>query len=197
MLATNENNVLEEFFRTGVYRPRPAEQTYATSSPSMDISRASNLDLVATRPRRRVGRPGARDGAFDLSALKPEFESRYGFVSGASITPTAWPPSVRCTDESGVLVDPHTDGVKVAREFVEPGVPMLVLETALPAKFSETIEEAWAVRRAARQSGGPGIAAAARRGHGLRRGRRAALPRGPRQDVMPDPAGPVMAACGM
>ena len=46
-------------------------------------------------------------------------------------------------DETGVLIDPHTaDGVKVAREFVEPGVPMLVLETALPAKFSETIEEA-------------------------------------------------------
>jgi threonine synthase len=41
------------------------------------------------------------------------------------------------------MVDTHTaDGIKVAREFVEPGVPMIVLETALPAKFNETIREA-------------------------------------------------------
>ncbi|MBP6621566.1 MAG: threonine synthase, partial [Alcaligenes sp.] len=44
VLATNENNVLEEFFRTGIYRPRGSDQTYATSSPSMDISRASNFE---------------------------------------------------------------------------------------------------------------------------------------------------------
>jgi len=44
---------------------------------------------------------------------------------------------------TGVLIDPHTaDGIKVAASFVEPGIPMLVLETALPAKFSEVIEEA-------------------------------------------------------
>ena len=150
VLATNENNVLEEFFRTGVYRPRPAEQTYATSSPSMDISRASNFerfvfDLVGRDPARvqALWAGLARDGSFDLSALKSEFESRYGFVSGASTHADRLATIRSVYDESGVLVDPHTaDGVKVAREFVEPGVPMLVLETALPAKFSETIEEA-------------------------------------------------------
>ena len=74
VLATNENNVLEEFFRTGVYRPRPAAQTYATSSPSMDISRASNFerfvfDFVGRDPKRvaalwdevaRTGKPERR-----------------------------------------------------------------------------------------------------------------------------------------
>jgi threonine synthase len=52
--------------------------------------------------------------------------------------------TIRSTFEStGVLIDPHTaDGVKVAAQYVEPGIPMLVLETALPAKFSETIQEA-------------------------------------------------------
>jgi threonine synthase len=44
VLATNENNVLDEFFRTGIYRPRSAAQTFLTSSPSMDISRASNFE---------------------------------------------------------------------------------------------------------------------------------------------------------
>jgi threonine synthase len=46
-------------------------------------------------------------------------------------------------DRTGILIDPHTaDGVKVAAPFVEKGIPMLVLETALPAKFSEFIQEA-------------------------------------------------------
>lgn len=150
VLATNENNVLEEFFRTGIYRPRPAEQTYATSSPSMDISRASNFErFVFDLVGRDAGRVKAlwadmaRDGFFDLSALKPQFEAQYGFVSGASTHDDRLATIRSLYDETGVLVDPHTaDGVKVAREHVEPGVPMLVLETALPAKFSETIEAA-------------------------------------------------------
>ncbi|AKP89169.1 threonine synthase [Achromobacter ruhlandii] len=150
VLATNENNVLEEFFRTGIYRPRPAEQTYATSSPSMDISRASNFerfvfDLVGRDADRvkALWADMARDGFFDLSALKPQFEAQYGFVSGASSHEDRLATIRSLYDETGVLVDPHTaDGVKVAREHVEPGVPMLVLETALPAKFSETIEAA-------------------------------------------------------
>lgn len=150
VLATNENNVLEEFFRTGVYRPRAAAQTYATSSPSMDISRASNFerfvfDLTGrdTDRVKELWTTMARDGAFDLSDMKDQFESRYGFVSGASSHTDRLATIRSVYDATGVLVDPHTaDGVKVAREFVEPGVPMLVLETALPAKFSETIEEA-------------------------------------------------------
>ncbi|WP_394853732.1 PALP domain-containing protein [Bordetella pertussis] len=82
---------LEEFFRTGGYRPRGPEHTYATSSPSMDISRASNFerfvfDLVGRDPGRvaSLWADLARDGSFDLSALKPQFETRYGFVAGAS-----------------------------------------------------------------------------------------------------------------
>ena len=150
VLATNENNVLEEFFRTGIYRPRPAEQTYATSSPSMDISRASNFErFVFDLVGRDAGRVKAlwadmaRDGFFDLSALKPQFEAQYGFVSGASTHEDRLATIRSLYGKAGVLVDPHTaDGVKAAREHVEPGVPMLVLETALPAKFSETIEAA-------------------------------------------------------
>tara|TARA_R100001143_G_scaffold63239_2_gene69112 strand:- start:440 stop:1852 length:1413 start_codon:yes stop_codon:yes gene_type:complete len=150
VLATNENNVLEEFFRTGVYRPRSAAQTHATSSPSMDISRASNFERFVFD---LVGHDGARvaelwkelgeKGYFDLSNLKPEFESRYGFASGVSTHADRLATIKAVHEGTGVLIDPHTaDGVKVARAFVEPGVPMLVLETALPAKFSETIQEA-------------------------------------------------------
>ncbi len=147
VLATNENNVLEEFFRTGVYRPRAAAQTYATSSPSMDISRASNFerfvfDLVGRDPQRvaSLWASLAADGFFDLSDLQPQFAQRYGFESGVSTHADRLATIKSVYESSGRVIDPHTaDGVKVARGFVEPGVPMLVLETALAAKFSDTI----------------------------------------------------------
>src|SRR4030095_6417956 len=40
ILATNENDVLDEFFRTGRYRPRRAHETHATSGPSPVLSEA-------------------------------------------------------------------------------------------------------------------------------------------------------------
>lgn len=150
VLATNENNVLEEFFRTGIYRPRTADKTFVTSSPSMDISRASNFerfvfDLVG-RDAPRVAalwRELSEKGFFDLSQYQPEFESTYGFQAGASSHEDRLATIRSVMDRCGVLIDPHTaDGIKVAAKFVEPGIPMLVLETALPAKFSEVIEEA-------------------------------------------------------
>lgn len=150
VLAANENNVLDEFFRTGVYRPRSAADTHATSSPSMDISKASNLErfifeLVGQDPSRVADffRSIDAQGFVDLSAEQPRFEAEFGIVSGTS-THADRLATIRSVHEaSGEIIDPHTaDGVKVAREYVETDVPMLVLETAKPQKFSETITEA-------------------------------------------------------
>ncbi len=153
VLATNENNVLDEFFRTGVYRVRTAADTHETSSPSMDISKASNFerfvfDLLGrdgARVRLLFGEQIATRGQFDLSA-DPAFRQlreRYGFVSGTS-THADRLATIRSTFESSrIIIDTHTaDGVKVARENLAPGVPMIVLETALPIKFAATIVEA-------------------------------------------------------
>jgi threonine synthase len=150
VLATNENNVLEEFFRTGIYRPRKPAQTHETSSPSMDISRASNFERFVydlhdgdSAEVAKLWKALGSEGYFDLSNRLPEFESKYGFVAGVSHHENRIATIRRVFDETGNLIDPHTaDGVKVAASFVEPGIPMLVLETALPAKFSETIEQA-------------------------------------------------------
>ena len=150
VLATNENNVLEEFFRTGIYRPRSSENTYATSSPSMDISRASNFerfvfDLVGRDADKlnALWQQLATDGYFDLSHMRPMFEAEYGFVAGQSAHANRVNTIAQVYKDTGVLIDPHTaDGVKVAYGFVQKDIPMLVLETALPAKFSEIIEEA-------------------------------------------------------
>lgn len=150
VLATNENNVLEEFFRTGIYRPRDAAQTHATSSPSMDISRASNFERFVfdlldqdTSRVREMWQQLQENGEFDLSELLPLFESRYGFVAGVSTHQDRLNTIRDVYTETGTLIDPHTaDGVKVAAAYVERGVPMLVLETALPAKFADVIHEA-------------------------------------------------------
>lgn len=150
VLATNENNVLEEFFRTGLYRPRSAEQTHATSSPSMDISRASNFerfvfDLLDQDTQRvsQIWQQLQEKGEFDLSPLQPLFEANYGFVAGVSTHQDRLETIKSVYDKTGTLIDPHTaDGVKVAAQYVETGIPMLVLETALPAKFAEIIHEA-------------------------------------------------------
>ncbi|WP_309067257.1 threonine synthase [Microbacterium sp.] len=150
VLATNENNVLDEFFRTGVYRPRTAAQTLATSSPSMDISKASNLErfifeLVDREPDRvnRAWRELDAQGFFDFTAEQPRFAEEFGLVSGTSTHDDRIETIRSVHAATGEIIDPHTaDGVKVAREHVEPGVPMLVLETAKPQKFAETIREA-------------------------------------------------------
>lgn len=150
VLAANENNVLDEFFRTGVYRPRTADRTYATSSPSMDISKASNLerfifDLLGRDPERLAAAWRTLDetGELDLSAEQPRFEAEFGLLSGTS-THADRVATIRATHEAcGVVIDPHTaDGVKVASAYSEAGVPMLVLETAKPAKFPDIIAEA-------------------------------------------------------
>jgi threonine synthase len=153
VVATNENDVLDEFFRTGVYRVRGSADTHETSSPSMDISKASNFERFVFD---LLGRDGARtadlfgaqlskSGRFDLSA-EPSFADcaqRYGFISGKSRHADRLATIRDTWARHGVMIDTHTaDGVKVAMEHLQPGVPMLVLETALPIKFAETIVEA-------------------------------------------------------
>jgi threonine synthase len=151
VVATNENDVLDEFFRTGTYRVRGSAETHETSSPSMDISKASNFERfvfdLLDRDAARVGAlfgPGlAREGAFTVSADEKARFPRFGFVSGRS-THADRLATIRDTDARfGVVVDTHTaDGLKVAREHLRAGETMIVLETALPVKFADTIEEA-------------------------------------------------------
>jgi threonine synthase len=154
IVATNENDVLDEFFRTGVYQVRGSAQTYETSSPSMDISKASNFERFVFD---LLGRDGAatralfedgvgRQGRFDLSG-NPAFKdaaARYGFVSGKSTHADRLATIKDTWERFGQIIDTHTaDGVKVARALRgDPAVPMVVLETALPIKFAATIEEA-------------------------------------------------------
>ena len=153
VVATNENDVLDEFFRTGVYRVRGSADTFETSSPSMDISKASNFerfvfDLLGrdgAQVRALFGEQLGREGRFDLSAHSAfaQARSRYGFASGRSTHADRLATIRDVYSRFGVMIDTHTaDGVKVARECRDAGVPIIVLETALPIKFAATIVEA-------------------------------------------------------
>ncbi|MDD2720237.1 MAG: threonine synthase [Gallionella sp.] len=157
ILATNENDVLDEFFRTGVYRPRGTAHTYQTSSPSMDISKASNFERFIFD---LVGRDGAKVREFwanvdraagnaDVAAFDIKGTAYWDnlpgfcFASGKSTHLDRLKTIRELWEEYGVMVDTHTaDGLKVGLEQRRPGLPLVCLETALPAKFAETIQEA-------------------------------------------------------
>jgi threonine synthase len=151
VLATNENDVLDEFFRTGRYRVRSAAETHATSSPSMDISKASNFerfifDMIGRDPvlLRELWWEIDTRGEFHLgnTPIWPVIGAS-GMVSGRS-THSDRVRTIRTVHERyGIVVDPHTaDGIKVALAQRDPAVPMICLETAQPAKFEQTIVEA-------------------------------------------------------
>ncbi|CAH1194468.1 Threonine synthase [Candidatus Nitrotoga sp. BS] len=151
ILATNENDVLDEFFRTGVYRPRATDHTYHTSSPSMDISKASNFERFIFD---LVGREAAKvrefwssidaGGAFDIKDTPYWHElSKFCFASGKSTHLDRLKIIRELWEDYDVMVDTHTaDGIKVGYEQRRPNLPLICLETALPAKFEDTIIEA-------------------------------------------------------
>lgn len=149
VVATNENDVLDEFFKTGVYRPRGSANTYHTSSPSMDISKASNFerfvfDLVGKDASqvRELWVSVDKGGDFDIKHLMPKLAD-YGFVSGSSNHQNRMTTIQQTKAKYDVVIDTHTaDGLKVALEYRESGIPMVVLETALPAKFEDALVEA-------------------------------------------------------
>ncbi|HET7730091.1 MAG TPA: threonine synthase [Usitatibacter sp.] len=152
VLATNENDVLDEFFRTGRYRPRKAAETHATSSPSMDISKASNFERFVWDA---VGQDGEKvawlwkqveeKGGFDLSVddAWEWIQDESGFASGRSTHEDRIATIRMAKQKYGEVLDPHTaDGLKIALRMREARYPMICLETALPVKFDETIVEA-------------------------------------------------------
>jgi threonine synthase len=151
IVATNENDVLDEFFGTGRYRVRKATEVHATSSPSMDISKSSNFeryayDLVGRDAKllRELWEKMDRDGTIDLSGTVYFRQvAETGFVSGSSSHADRLATIRSIWKDHGVMIDPHTaDGVKVGLEHREKSVPLVCMETAQPAKFAETIREA-------------------------------------------------------
>jgi threonine synthase len=150
--ATNENNVLAEFFSTGVYRVRASTETFVTSSPSMDISKASNFERfffdLTGRDAQTVahlfgqqlpatGVISTRDQPYDGDPAR-----LFGFQAGVSTHANRVATIADVYKRDDYLIDPHTaDAVKVGREHVG-AEPMIIMETALPVKFGSITQEA-------------------------------------------------------
>ena len=150
IVATNENDVLDEFFKTGNYQPRSSEGTFQTSSPSMDISKASNFERFIFD---LLGRDSVQlssywkevdqGGSFKLSEDEFDLISGFGFISSSSQHTNRIKLISNYFEKFGIMIDPHTaDGIKAALDHIDQDIPMIVLETALPIKFEQSILEA-------------------------------------------------------
>jgi threonine synthase len=149
IVATNENDILSRFFATRRYE-RGA--VVSTTSPSMDIQVASNFERLlleleggdAARTRARM-QAFAQSGGFALEGSVPDL-----FASGAADQARVAATIADTLRATGELVDPHTAvGLAVARDHrPEPGVPLVTLATAHPAKFPDAVEAACGVRPA-------------------------------------------------
>jgi threonine synthase len=135
VVATNENNVLDEFFRTGVYRVRksprpstPAARRWTSRRPR--TSSASSTTWSAATPSARTrcsarSRPTAASTCRARRAATATSSSawpQYGFVSGSSNHEDRLATIREVFDDYGITIDTHTaDGIKVAREHIEAG----------------------------------------------------------------------------
>ena len=147
--ASNANNVLTDFIRTGTYnRLRPLLKT---TSPSMDILVSSNLErllyllsgdtaLVASLMQQLNEQGSYTVPAELLEAIQIEFWAGCCDDAGAAKT------IGKVFSEKGYLCDPHTAaGWAVAEDYVNQtgdSRPLVVLSTASPYKFPKAVLEA-------------------------------------------------------
>ena len=151
VVASNVNDVLARFVKTGVYDPGPT--FIVTNSPSMDIRKSSNVERLlwmisggaegdfdrACAETSRMMKDLAEKGRYELS--DPAKERLFADFAGGVATPEETEAEMRRMRESaGYLVDPHTAvATFVARKLGLPrGAPCVVAATATPYKFPET-----------------------------------------------------------
>ena len=141
-IATNTNDILTRTLASGRYELRPV---IATASPSMDIQVSSNFERLLFEALCRDGATvgglmdDLKSGSFTLGA-KALSAIRQDFVAGRADERETAQTMREIYERRGLLVDPHTAvGLTVAGQFAEPGVPMITLATAHPAKFPAAV----------------------------------------------------------
>jgi threonine synthase len=148
IVATNENKVLDTFFKTGIYEQ---QDVVVTSSPSMDISKASNIERffydVVGRDAQVLAdhmKQFETTKRLDLSQYIEKIQNEIGFSSGPSDHDERKVVIQDVYKKTEEIVDPHTaSAIKVALEYRDDSkVPMLCMETAKPTKFESAIDEA-------------------------------------------------------
>ena len=157
IVASNVNDVLARFVKTGVYDPGPTFTV--TNSPSMDIRKSSNVERLlwmisggldgdidrACAETSRMMKDLAEKGRYELSDSAKD--RLFADFTGGVATPEETEAEMRRMREvAGYLVDPHTAvATCVAKKLGLPrgGVPCVVAATATPYKFPETCLRAY------------------------------------------------------
>lgn len=150
IVATNENDAMDAFLRTGTYAPRKAEETVATSSPSMDISRAANFERflfeILNRDGERVKilmKDLEEKGSLTLTPEEFAQVRRTRISSGTSNHANRLEIIESMNLEYDTLVDPHTADTLYSGIYLHPvGVPTICLETVHAVKFPKIIRQA-------------------------------------------------------
>ena len=148
IVAANENDVLYEFFATGIYRVRKGTDVVPTSSPSMDIASASNFERFIFDSVDRDAEIVSdlwgdlkKKGSFDGRFITPRFG--YTWESGRASEADVDFTIRDVYKKYGVIIDPHTAvGMYVGLQCRKQNIPLIVVETAQPAKFADTIRRA-------------------------------------------------------
>ncbi|KAB7652945.1 threonine synthase [Sutterella seckii] len=150
LVATNENDAMDRFLRTGVYSPRPASETIATSSPSMDISRAANFERFLFEV---LGRNGVRvkelmkdleeKGSFELTQQEFSKVRRSGLAAGTSNHANRLEIIESLNIEYATTIDPHTADCLYTGVYLHPvGVKTICFETVQAVKFPKMTMQA-------------------------------------------------------
>ena len=151
VIATNQNDILHRALTTGEYR---VGQVAPSISPSMDIQVSSNFERAlfwahgSDAGAIRQIMDELKAGGFTISqgALQALHED---FTSGRASEAETLDMIRLIRDETGEILCPHSAvGVKVAREHLRAGTPMITLATAHPAKFPDAVEQAVGLRPA-------------------------------------------------
>jgi threonine synthase len=149
LIATNGNDVLDEVFKTGEYRVRPGEEVLVTSSPSMDIAAASNLERLlfeelGCNPAyiRQLMEQVGMTGKFHLGKSLSSLAKNVQFMSGSASEQDVHDTIAHIHRTHRRVIDPHTAvAMAVGQRYQDPNVKLLVAETASAAKFPEHIEK--------------------------------------------------------
>ena len=144
--ASNENKVLFDFFRTGIYDRN--RDFILTTSPSMDILISSNLERLIYRiagnseaADRELMQNLAKDGKYEITdAMKKELADFYGNYASEQETADA---IAKLYSDTGYVIDTHTAVAAAVygkyREETYDETKTVIASTASPYKFTSSV----------------------------------------------------------
>ena len=145
IIATNKNNILDRFFRTGIYKK---DKVFSTISPSMDIQIASNFERLLFDINHKNGNKiNELMKNFKNSGLikvdKNCFKTAKNSFTSYSVSEIRTKERIKETFEKfNLVIDPHTAvGLEASQKYLLANNEDIVitLATAHPAKFSGAV----------------------------------------------------------